>query len=149
MIDDLDEIINLYDIFCSNTFSWKIAMVRFSTVQTFIHLLMCIFFVTKSSAESYKDNEGFNSYDDFLSENSFYESDGDGRYIQELFSRSYEKEEVNTEEESNSYDEIRPYKETFESDEHDRSIQDLPSKLYRDEETDAIRGFRRNGNLNL
>ena len=56
---------------------------------------------------------------------------------------------MNTEEESNSYDEIRPYKETFESDEHDRSIQDLPSKLYRDEETDAIRGFRRSGNLNL
>ena len=124
-------------------------MVRFSTVQTFIHLLMCTFFVTKLSAKSYKDNEGFNSYDDFLSENSFYESDRDGRYNQELSSRSYEEEEVNTEEESNSYDEIRPYKETFESDEHDRNNQDVPSESYREEETDAIRGFRRSGNLNF
>ena len=124
-------------------------MVRFSSVLTFIYVLLNIFFLVNSSAEFYASKEESRTYDDFLSENSFYESDGDDRYNQKLSSRSYEEEEVNTEEESNSYDEIRPYKETFESDEHDRSIQDLPSKLHRDEETDAIRGFRRNGNLNL
>ena len=110
---------------------------------------MCIFFLTKSSAESYKDNEGFNSYDDFLSESLSYESDGDDRYNQDLSSRSYEEEELDTEEESKPYDEISLDKETYESDEHDGNNKDVPSELFTEEETDAIRGFRRSGNLNF
>ena len=54
-----------------------------------------------------------------------------------------------TEEESKPYDGIRQDKDIYELDEYDWNHQDLPSKLYRDEETDAIRGFRRSGNLNL
>ena len=123
-------------------------MVRFSSILTLVNLSMCIFLFTKSSAESYKDNEKINSYDEFLSENSLYESYGDDRYNQDLYSKSHEEEEVYSEEESKPYDGIRPDKDIYELDEYDWNYQDLPSKLYREEETDEKRGFLRSGKLN-
>lgn len=116
-------------------------MIRCSSILNLIYLLLCIIFLMQSSAEIYKDNEELKSYDDFLSENAFYESDEDDRYNEELFSKLYEEEE------SKPYDEIISDREIYESDGHDRYDQDQPSKLYEEEETDASRGFRQIGNL--
>ena len=118
-------------------------MARFSSVLTFIYLLLSIFFLMKSSAEFYPSKEESKTYDDFLSENSLYESDTDDIYDEELPSQLYEEEE------SNPNDKIISDKEIDDSEGYDWYNQELPSRLYREEDSDGKRGFRQIGNLKL
>ena len=106
-------------------------MVRFSSVLTFIYLLLSIFFLMKSSAEFYTSKEESKTFDDVLSENSYL-------YDQEPPSKLYEEEE------SILKDEKISDKEIDESDRYDRYNQELTSNLYGEEETDGKRGFRQN-----
>ena len=112
------------------------------SVLTFIYLLLCIFFLMKSSAESFED-EGLRYYDDFQSEDSFFESDGDDRYNPELSSEFYDEEKLKPN------DEIISERNFFESDEHDRYNQEPSSNVYGEEETNGKRGYRQIGKLNL
>ena len=118
-------------------------MVHFSSFLTFIHLLLCIVFLKKSSAEFYKDNEDSKYYDDFQSENELHEFDRDDRYNPEQPFKLYEEEELRQ-----NYEIISDEK-NYESDGVDRYNEELPSKLDTEEETDGARRFRQNGNLNL
>ena len=71
-----------------------------------------------SSAEIYDE-----TYDDFLSENSFYASDGDDVYDPEPPSKLYEEKE------SNSNDEIISDEEIDESDGNDRKFRGLLNQI--------------------
>ena len=118
-------------------------MARFSSVLTFIYLLLSIFFLMKSSTECYTSKEESKTYDDFLSENSLYESDTDDIYDEESPSKSYEEEKINPN------DKIISDKEIDDSEGYDWYNQELPSRSYGEEETEGKRGFRQIGNLKL
>ena len=98
-------------------------MVRCSSVLTFIYVLLNIFFLVNSSAEFYASKEESRTYDDFLSENSFYASDGDDVYDPEPPSKLYEEKE------SNSNDEIISDEEIDESDGNDRKFRGLLNQI--------------------